>query len=73
MYHVFAKQLIAEGKAYPCWMTEEEIESVRTLQEKSKTSPGIYGNYSVWRNKTPDELITQIKENPNFIIRFRSP
>jgi glutamyl/glutaminyl-tRNA synthetase len=54
-------------------MTEEEIESVRTLQEKSKTSPGIYGNYSVWRNKTPDELITQIKENPNFIIRFRSP
>lgn len=54
-------------------MTEEEIESVRTMQEKSKVTPGIYGNYSVRRNKSPDEIAEQIKKNPNFIIRFRSP
>ncbi len=72
-YQVFAKQLISQWKAYPCWMTEEEIESVRTMQEKSKVTPGIYGNYSVRRNKSPDEIAEQIKKNPNFIIRFRSP
>jgi glutamyl-tRNA synthetase len=72
-YQVFAKQLIAEGKAYPCWMSEEEIETVRKTQEKSKVTPGIYGNYSIRRSKTPDEITEQIKINPNFIIRFRSP
>ncbi|MEI8091590.1 MAG: glutamate--tRNA ligase family protein, partial [bacterium] len=72
-YQVFAKQLISEGKAYPCRMTEEEMETTRTIQEKSKVTPGIYGNYSVRRNKTPEEIAEQIKGNPNFIIRFRSP
>ena len=72
-YQVFAKQLLSEWKAYPCRMTEEEMETTRTFQEKSKVTPGIYGNYSIRRNKTPEEIAEQMKINPNFIIRFRSP
>lgn len=72
-YQVFAKQLIADGKAYPCRMTEEEIEAVRKQQEKNKKTPGIYGNYSIWRQKTPEEVETKLKTDKNFTIRFRSP
>jgi glutamyl/glutaminyl-tRNA synthetase len=54
-------------------MTEEEIDEVRKQQEKTKKTPGIYGNYSLRRNKTPDEIAEHISSNPNFVIRFRSP
>ena len=29
IYHVFAKKLVLEGKAYPCFCTEEELSSLR--------------------------------------------
>ncbi len=44
--------MVAIGKAYPCWMTEEEIESVRNMQQAAKKVPGIYGPYSQWRDAT---------------------
>ncbi|HCB51020.1 TPA: hypothetical protein DEP21_00240 [Patescibacteria group bacterium] len=72
LYEVFVKHLIQQGLAYPCWMSESEIESTREQQMKLKITPGIYGNYSLWRNKTPEEIASKIQENPNFVIRFRS-
>jgi glutamyl-tRNA synthetase len=53
-------------------MSESEIESIREQQTKTKITPGIYGNFSLRRNKTPDEIKAQIESNPNYIIRFRS-
>ena len=73
IYHTFVKSLIERGLAYPCWMTTEEIDKIREIQMRSKVTPGIYGNYSVWRNKTPDEIAAQLQVDPNYIIRFRSP
>ncbi|HRU50128.1 MAG TPA: glutamate--tRNA ligase, partial [Candidatus Absconditabacterales bacterium] len=72
LYHIFAKELVAKGLAYPCWMTNEEIDNIRDQQQKSKIMPGIYGNYSVYRNIDVDGLIQKVKENPDYIVRFRS-
>ena len=76
-YQVFAKQLISEWKAYPCRMTEEEIDEVRKQQEKTKKTPGIYGNYSKRRNMSADEiqkkLMSSDEDAKQFVIRFRSP
>lgn len=71
-YRVFAKSLVEKGMAYPCWMTEDEIDSVRNQQTLSKTIPGIYGNYSLYRNKEVDELIQKVKDESDYILRFRS-
>ncbi len=79
-YQIFVKDLIARGLAYPCRMTEEEIESLRTQQTRAKVATGIYGNYSLYRNKTPDEILEKLTEEENetnntgkkYIIRFRS-
>lgn len=61
-----------KGLAYPCRMTPEELESIRDQQTKTKVTPGIYGNYSLWRNKTPDEILEKLQADKNFVIRFRS-
>ncbi len=73
MYKVFVKYLIDNWLAYPCWMTPEELEVIRTQQTKTKVTPGIYGNYSVRRNKSPEEIMAQLEVNKNYVIRFRSP
>lgn len=54
-------------------MTPEELEVIREQQTKTKVTPGIYGNYSVRRSKTPDEIMQKLETDKNFVIRFRSP
>ncbi len=73
IYKVFAKYLLENGLAYPCWMTPEELELIRTQQTKIKVTPGIYGNYSVRRNKSLEEIVDKLHTDKNYVIRFRSP
>ena len=54
-------------------MTTEELDVIREQQTKTKVTPGIYGNYSVWRQKTPDEILAKLQTDKNYVIRFRSP
>jgi glutamyl-tRNA synthetase len=53
-------------------MKETTLEEIRTQQTALKVTPGIYGNYSQWRNKNPDEIMQKLKEDDNFVLRFRS-
>ncbi len=56
-------------------MTAEEIEQIRTNQTEKKQIPGIYGDFSMYRNFTPEQLAEKYhSENNTFaVIRFRSP
>ena len=36
IYHVFAKKLVAEGKAYPVFSTEEELEALKQADKKAE-------------------------------------
>ena len=46
IYQTFAKKLVSEGKAYPCFLSEEEIADIRAQQEAAKETTGIYGKYA---------------------------
>ena len=72
-YNIFAKYLIENWLAYPCWMTEEELTTIREQQTKTKVTPGIYGRYSVRRDKSPAEIMEKLQTDKNYVIRFRSP
>ena len=48
------------------------MDVIREEQMKTKKVPGIYGNYSLWRNKTIDEYIVQYQQDTNCTLRFRS-
>ncbi len=77
IYRTFAKQLLAEGKAYPCFLTEEEITEIREKQETEKLAPGIYAGWSKYRDWDKDdnlaaEVETKIKAGESFVIRLKS-
>lgn len=73
LYKVFAKHLLEIGFAYPCFMTEEEINEVRQNQTIGKQVPWIYGWYSIWRNAKQEDVIKALEEKKEFVIRFKTP
>ena len=72
IYHVFAKQLVSEGKAYPCFCTEEELSAIREQQEASKETTGYYGKYAIWRDRSAEEIRAQLDAGRPWVLRFRS-
>ena len=73
IYQSYAKYLIEQGKAYPCFCTPEDLEEMRTKQEAAKIRPGYYGVWAKCRNITVEEAIEKIKNGENYIVRFKSP
>ena len=72
IYHTFIKHLIIEGKAYPCFLTQEEMDVIREAQTKDKRRIGIYGRYAKYRNLSPEEAIEKIKNGEKYVIRLKS-
>lgn len=72
IYHAYIKYLISIGKAYPCFLTSEELTEIREYQSKSKKRIGIYGRYAKFRDVSNDEAARRIKNGEKFTIRFRS-
>ena len=73
IYEAYAKYLIEEGKAYPCFCSPEEVDEIRAKQEAAKIRPGYYGVWAKCRNLTVEEMIEKIKAGEKYIIRFKSP
>ena len=73
IYQSYAKYLIEQGKAYPCFCTPEELEEMRTKQEAAKIRPGYYGVWAKCRNITVEEAIEKINNGEKYIVRFKSP
>ena len=73
IYQSYAKYLIEQGKAYPCFCTPEDLEEMRTKQEAAKIRPGYYGVWAKCRNITVEEAIEKINNGEKYIVRFKSP
>ena len=72
IYHVFAKQLVQQGMAYPCFCTEEDLNAIREQQEANKENFGYYGKYAMWRDRPMEEIRAQIDAGNPWVLRFRS-
>ena len=73
IYQAYAKYLIEQGKAYPCFCTPEDLEEIRKKQETAKVRTGYYGVWAKCRNLTVEEMAEKIKNGESYIIRFKSP
>ena len=73
IYQAYAKYMIEQGKAYPCFCTPEDGEEMRKKQESAKVRPGYYGVWAKCRNLSVEEMAEKIKAGVPYIIRFKSP
>ena len=72
IYQSYAKFLLEQGKAYPCFCSQEELNEIRAKQEAAKIRPGYYGVWAKYRNLSVQDAIEKIKNGEPYIIRFKS-
>lgn len=73
IYQCFAKELVKRSLAYPCFLTEEELSEIRSAQEASKETTGIYGKYAQKsRELSYDEIKANIESGKSYVVRLKS-
>ena len=73
IYQAYAKYMLEQGKAYPCFCTPEDLDEIRSKQESAKLRTGYYGVWAKCRNLSVEEMAAKIKAGEPYIIRFKSP
>ena len=73
VYQSYAKYLLAQGKAYLCFCTSEDLEAMRAKQEVAKVRTGYYGIWAACRKLTVEEMAEKVKNVEKYIVRFKSP
>ena len=73
IYQAYVKSLVEQGLAYPCFMTEEELATIREKQESEKLLPGVYGEFAKYRDITVEEAQKRIENGDEYVVRLKSP
>lgn len=73
IYTSYAKYLIEQGKAYPCFATADDLEEMRAKQEAAKIRPGYYGVWAKYRTLPVEEACKKIQAGDDYVVRFKSP
>ncbi|MBQ8339617.1 MAG: glutamate--tRNA ligase [Clostridia bacterium] len=72
LYHVYAKQLVLQGEAYPCFCTEEELSDIHAKQEAEKANYGYFGKWAVWRDRPLEDIKAALDAGKPWVLRYRS-
>ncbi|MBE6699650.1 MAG: glutamate--tRNA ligase [Ruminococcaceae bacterium] len=78
IYHVFAKQLVSQGKAYPVFTTKEELEALNAVDKKAEIKAKDWHEDQTEqrekmlaaRNITIDEVEANLAEGNPFVLRL---
>ncbi|HPH97962.1 MAG TPA: glutamate--tRNA ligase [Anaerolineaceae bacterium] len=70
IYQEYARKLVADGHAYPCFCSAERLERVRTEQQKNKEIPHYDGTC---RALSPEEAARRVAAGESHVIRFKTP
>ena len=73
IYHTYAKQLLEQNLAYPCFCTAEELTALRDTQEQAGVNKGYYGSWAKCRNLPLEEQLRRVEDGEPYTLRLRSP
>ncbi len=71
IYLTFVKKLVEEGKAYPCFCSEERLKQDRETQERRKDLLGYWGSYAHCRNLSMQQVEENLRADKEFAIRLK--
>ena len=77
IYHVFAKKLVLDGHAYPCFTSDEELEALKTVDKKAEIKARDWLAEAEEQKKqmlkqreiTLDEVKEQLAKGNPFVLR----
>lgn len=72
LYQTYVKQLVRQGRAYPCFCTMDELTAIREEQERLKENPGYYGKWAKHRDLSLAEIEERLSRGESFVVRLRS-
>ena len=78
IYQAFAKKLVSEGKAYPCFTTEEELDEIQQVNKKEEIKNTNWQEEAdarrakmlAGRNFTIEEVEEHLKAGHPFVVRI---
>lgn len=72
IYHSVAAELLRDGRAYPCFLTQEEMDEIRENQKAAGFATGIYGEFARDRDISAEEIIKHLDNGEVPTIRLYS-
>lgn len=78
IYHIYAKQLVKEGKAYPVFTTKEELEAMNAIDKKAEIKAKDWhveaeaqkAEQQKWRSFTIEDVEKNLAEGNPFVLRM---
>ena len=72
IYQTYAKSLVKQGLAYPCFCTAEEIDEIKRQQENDDIK-GYWGKYAKCRDLSFEQIKQNIENGMPWTLRLKSP
>jgi glutamyl-tRNA synthetase len=73
IYLTYVRELLRQGKAYPCFATKDELVDITTRQQAAKLPTGYYGSWAIWRDADPAAVQAKLADGAPYVVRFRAP
>jgi glutamyl-tRNA synthetase len=73
IYLTYVRELLRQGKAYPCFETKQEAADRAARQQAAGALPGYYGQWATWRDAPEERVTEQLAKDVPYTVRFRSP
>jgi glutamyl-tRNA synthetase len=73
IYQAYVRELMRQGKAYPCFETPEQAEARAARQKAVGALPGYYGDWAIWRDAPEAQVRERLAAGDPYVVRFRSP
>ncbi len=72
IYHSVVAHLLEKGLAYPCFLTQKEMDEIREKQSAAGFATGIYGEFARDRDISEEDIIRHLDNGETPTIRLYS-
>lgn len=72
IYQCYAKWLVEQGLAYPCFCSAEELDEIRNAQE-NESIKGYWGKWAKCRDLSFEQIKANIEAGKSWTLRLKSP